>query len=128
MTAPIAPIAHVDELLRTAATQPATTPKVSPELAQKFDALMTRSEQAGTAPGGPNVVTDILARQQDGLQGVQNEVAGLMQAAPNMSAVELNAATMVVSRDVATNNFKLQAATSITSGSNKSLQTLLKNQ
>src|SRR6185436_7007999 len=107
----------------------ATPHGVSPELTQKFDALMTRSEQAGAAsPGGPNVVTDVLAHQQDSLQNVQNEVTGLMQAAPHMSTVELGAATMVVSRDVATSNFKLQAATSITSGSNKSLQTLLKNQ
>jgi type III secretion system HrpB2-like protein len=128
---PIAPIVPLDSLAPAGGLPAAgASPVASPELAQKFSDLMNQSTPpaAPAAEGAGNVVSDLLTRQQGALQQVQDEVYGLMQAAPQMTSVELMTATMAVGHDFAVSNFKLQVASSITQGSNKSLQTLLKNQ
>ena len=102
---------------------------VTPEMQQNFQSLMQRNTEHSAATGHHrNVVTQVIERQQGDLQRVEGQVENFLAAAPGMGASEVVAASMAVSRNVAVTNLKLQIATSITQGSNKSLQTLLKNQ
>jgi len=137
----IASIGPVDQALKALASHatqgagpgaavPPAQASVTPEMQQNFQALMQRNTDHAAAsvshPG--NVITNVIERQQGDLQRVEGQVQGFLDAAPGMGASEVVAASMAVSRNVAVTNLKLQIATSITQGSNKSLQTLLKNQ
>jgi type III secretion system HrpB2-like protein len=141
MMNPIASIGPVDQALKALASHatqgagpgaavPSAQASVTPEMQQNFQALMQRNTDHAAAsvshPG--NVITNVIERQQGDLQRVEGQVQGFLDAAPGMGASEVVAASMAVSRNVAVTNLKLQIATSITQGSNKSLQTLLKNQ
>lgn len=141
MMNPIASIGPVDQALKAlashatqgagpAAAVPPAQAAVTPEMQQNFQSLMQRhTDHAATATSHPgNVITNVIERQQGDLQRVEGQVQGFLDAAPGMGASEVVAASMAVSRNVAVTNLKLQIATSITQGSNKSLQTLLKNQ
>jgi len=137
----IAPVGSVDQALKALASHatdgpgaaagiPPVNGGASPEMQQRFESLMQRNTDHAAHPvnGAGNVVTHMIERQQGDLARVEGQVQGFLDAAPNMGASEVVAASMAVSRNVAVTNLKLQIATSITQGSNKSLQTLLKNQ
>lgn len=134
--APLNPAEQALQALASHATQGggqavAPVPQaVTPEMQQNFQSLMQRhSDHAAASVGHPgNVITNVIERQQGDLARVEGQVQGFLDAAPGMGASEVVAASMAVSRNVAVTNLKLQIATSITQGSNKSLQTLLKNQ
>ncbi|SHN21792.1 hypothetical protein [Rhizobacter sp. OV335] len=134
---PIGPAEQALKALATHATQgasgavvpPAQAP-VTPEMQQRFESLMQRHNDHTTheVSRTGNVIQHVIERQQGDLQRVEGQVENFLAAAPGMGASEVVAASMAVSRNVAVTNLKLQIATSITQGSNKSLQTLLKNQ
>jgi type III secretion system HrpB2-like protein len=134
--APLNPAEQALQALASQATQGAghgvapVPSAVTPEMQQNFQSLMQRNTDHAAAsvshPG--NVIQHVIERQQGDLQRVEGQVENFLAAAPGMGASEVVAASMAVSRNVAVTNLKLQIATSITQGSNKSLQTLLKNQ
>jgi type III secretion system HrpB2-like protein len=134
--APLNPAEQALQALASQATQGAghgvapVPSAVTPEMQQNFQSLMQRStDHAASSAGHPgNVIQHVIERQQGDLQRVEGQVENFLAAAPGMGASEVVAASMAVSRNVAVTNLKLQIATSITQGSNKSLQTLLKNQ
>lgn len=127
----VAPILPLDQVLKTITPESAVkTASPQPELVRKFEALMQR-QSAGLQLSTSTVHTNIagmIERQQIDLQRVETQVQGFVDAAPGMSASELAAASMAVSRNVAVTNLKLQIVTSMAQGANRSLQTLLKNQ
>ena len=102
----------------------------SEALAQRFESMMSAPGGVNAIPGegGTNVVADILNKQEKLMQGNEAEMMNLYSNANTMSLAELTIKGIEMSRSVAISNFRLQAATSIAQGSNKSLQTLLKNQ
>ena len=134
--APLNPAEQALQALASQATQGAghgvapVPSAVTPEMQQNFQSQMQRNTDPAAAsvshPG--NVIQHVIERQQGDLQRVEGQVENFLAAAPGMGASEVVAASMAVSRNVAVTNLKLQIATSITQGSNKSLQTLLKNQ
>lgn len=127
---PIAPVPPVDEALKAlasgsgAAAQPAATP----ELRQQFEALMKPQTNVAPAPSGPNALTAVLQNEQSDIDKVQAGAQQFLDNAPNMSSMEIVTSGMALSHSLAMVNMKMQVATSLTQGSNKSLQTLLKNQ
>jgi len=70
----------------------------------------------------------LIQNQQSDIDRVQAGAQKFLDDAPNMSSMEITTAGMALSHSLAMVNMKMQVATSLTQGSNKSLQTLLKNQ
>ncbi len=80
------------------------------------------------APGAShNAMAEVLQRQQDLMVSSDRRMDALTAAMPDMSPTEMLAASVDMGRQVAMQSFRLQAATSLSSASNKSLQSLLKN-
>jgi hypothetical protein len=110
-------------------------------LTTRFEQLMAQSHSpqrpghAGpatvTAAGAPgsdhSIMSEVLQRQQDLMVASDRRMDELTAAMPDMNPMELMAASMDMGRQVSMQSFRLQAATSLSSASNKSLQSLLKN-
>ena len=127
---PIAPIPPVDQALKALASGSggAAQSAVAPELRQQFEALMNKHAQVAPPPPGPNALAAVIQNQQSDIDRVQAGAQKFLDDAPNMSSMEITTAGMALSHSLAMVNMKMQVATSLTQGSNKSLQTLLKNQ
>lgn len=130
---PIDPVGPADVAAKTARltleAAPANEPSVE-ALTQRFQTMMQGPHHPVHAQGteGPNVVSEVLTRGEDMLQQNQDQVQKLQEQAPHLSAAELTLKTVEVGRTVSEGNFRMQAAMSIASGTNKSMQSLLKNQ
>jgi type III secretion inner rod protein HrpB2 len=100
------------------------------ELTGRFRAMMEAPQQGDRPPAGPqqSLLTNMMANGEEFLRQTHEKVAELRAQTPYMTPPELVAATIEVSEAVSIGHFRLQAATSIASGTNKSLQSLLKNQ
>lgn len=127
---PIAPVPPVDEALKALASGSgaAAPPAVAPELRQQFEALMKPQANVAPPPTGPNALAAVIQNQQSDIDKVQAGAQQFLDDAPNMSSMEIVTSGMALSHSLAMVNMKMQVATSLTQGSNKSLQTLLKNQ
>ena len=127
---PIAPVPPIDEALKALASGrgAAAPPAVAPELRQQFEALMQRPTDVAPTPSGPNALAAVIQNQQNDIDKVQAGAQKFLDNAPNMSSMEIVTSGMALSHSLAMVNMKMQVATSLTQGSNKSLQTLLKNQ
>ncbi len=127
---PIAPVPPVDEALKALASGSgaAAPPAVAPELRQQFEALMKQQTNVAPPPAGPNALAAVIQNQQSDIDKVQAGAQQFLDEAPNMSSMEIVTSGMALSHSLAMVNMKMQVATSLTQGSNKSLQTLLKNQ
>jgi len=127
---PIAPIPPVDEALKALAAGTGHTPPtaVTPEMRHQFEALMKQPANVAPAPSGPNALAAVIENQQSDIDKVQAGAQQFLDQAPGMSSMEIVATGMTLSHSLAMVNMKMQVATSLTQGSNKSLQTLLKNQ
>jgi type III secretion inner rod protein HrpB2 len=122
--------APVDSVLK-AAQESATSPAME-QLTSKFEAMMqtpkAEQAQAAQAPTGPNAITQLVDKQQSLLQKSFADVEAFTANASNMSMQDVAAQSMKLSHDMTMANFNLQSTTAVAQGSNKSLQTLLKNQ
>jgi len=126
---PIAAIPPVDEALKALASgSGAAQPAVAPALRQQFEALMQRPTEVAPPPAGPNALAAVIQSQQADIDQVQAGAQKFLDDAPNMTSMEITTSGMALSHSLAMVNMKMQVATSLTQGSNKSLQTLLKNQ
>jgi len=127
---PIAPVPPVDEALKALASgSGAAAPTAAPaELRQQFEALMKPQSNVAPPPAGPNALAAVIQNQQSDIDKVQAGAQDFLDNAPNMSSMEIVTSGMALSHSLAMVNMKMQVATSLTQGSNKSLQTLLKNQ
>jgi type III secretion inner rod protein HrpB2 len=130
MTIPVQPVLPPDASLRGLSEafkpQPAEGPSME-QLTQRFHALMTQPGNEFASPVEPNAVTEVLSSQENLMRQFEQQAQAFQQAAPAMSMSELTAATIEVQRTAAMENFQLSATTSLASGSNKGLQSLLKN-
>lgn len=130
---PIDPIGPADTAVKTARL---TLESASPEgpsveaLTQRFQAMMQGPHHAGTVQGaeGPNVVSEVLTRGEDMLQQHQHELLKLKEDAPHLTPAELSLRTTEVASKMSAGSFRMEAAMAIASSSNKSVQSLLKNQ
>ena len=126
-------ITPVDSVLKAA--QKSVPSPVTEQLTSKFEAMMqapkaeqVRAAQAAQAPSGPNAITQMVDKQQVLLQKSFADAEAFTANAGNLSMQEVAAQSMKLSQDLTMANFKLQSVTAVAQGSNKSLQTLLKNQ
>ena len=137
MTVPIAPIIPIHEAtsLATAGGQAAApASQASPELSQKFQDLMHRTREdtstplaQGQAPGD-NAVSRILQTQQNEFTQMHNSMLDYVEHAPAMSQMENLSASLVMMQKATNLHIKTSMATGMTKASNKSLDSLLKNQ
>jgi type III secretion system HrpB2-like protein len=132
-------IAPVDSVLKAA--QKSVTSPATEQLTSKFEAMMqapraeqvwsaqaANAPQAPQAPAGPNAITQLVDKQQSLLQKSFADAEAFAANASNLSMQEVAAQSMKLSHDMTMANFNLQSITAVAQGSNKSLQTLLKNQ
>jgi Bacterial type III secretion protein (HrpB2) len=133
---PVDAIGSVDTALKTARmtleTVPAETPSME-ALTQRFQDMMhaphaTEHPSHAQSPDGPNAITNVLSRGEEMLSQTQAEVNQLRADAPHLSPTELAVRSIEVANNASMSSFRMQAATQIASGANKSVQTLLKNQ
>lgn len=132
----IDPAASIDIVSRSLGPTSPSGPSQGPdmaELTQRFKALMAQpaSQDLKTqAPEQPNqsLLTHMMSSGEEFMQQTHEQIAALRDMAPTMSAQEFAAASIQVSEAASIGSFRLQAATSIASGTNKSLQALFKNQ
>jgi len=131
MTA-ISSIVPIDDLAKLVAPGAApVTPAVSPESVSKFESLMNNQPADGShdlADPSKNVLGGMLEKEQVKMRGVEQSMKDFMVDMPNMSTQELTARSMVLSSEMTMSGVKMTVGTSLMSSSNKSLQTLLKNQ
>jgi type III secretion inner rod protein HrpB2 len=130
MTVPTVAIAPVESVLQAA--QKSVPSPAMEQLTQKFESMMKapQADMAGAAQPsqGPNTLTEVVNKQEALMHKAFEDVETFAANADKMSMNEVAAQSMKLSRDMAMANFALQSTTAVAQGSNKSLQTLLKNQ
>jgi hypothetical protein len=103
-------------------------------LSEKFEALMTQGAQNQHRPepidndNGVNSVTDVMSKKEAVLSEVFADAQTLSANAATMSMNELMAANMDLSQRMVMANVGIQSVTALGQSTNKSLQSLLKNQ
>ncbi|WP_143100198.1 hypothetical protein [Variovorax sp. 770b2] len=115
-------------LVQTAPSSP-NSPSVE-ELTSRFRTMMESPHAVNAAPPTPqdSALTYMMADGNDPMKHAEQKIVSLREQAPFMTPSELTMATIELSNSVSIDTFRMQAATSIASGANKSLQSLLKNQ
>lgn len=108
---------------------PETTGGPSMEaLTERFQTLMSQDSPSATmADTAPNGLTLMLDRQEELMRSNEAYSNDLRENSPYMSMAEMHASAMHLSHSVSLSNFKLTTASTLSSSTNKSLQSLLKN-
>ena len=133
MTLPIDPVTLADAASKATGLTTRITPVEGPSieaLTQRFQAMMQGPHHAQGVPGtdGPNVVSDVLARGEDMLRHDQVQLEQFGKQLPHMSPTEALHRSAELLHSMGASQFRMHAATSLATGTNKSMQTLLKNQ
>lgn len=137
MTVPIAPIVPIHEatsLASAGAQAAAPAAQTPPELAQKFQDLMHRTREDTSTPlvqghgAGDNAVSRILQNEQNEFAQMHESMLDFVQRAPTMNPMESMTASVVMMQKTTNLHIKTSMATGMTKASNKSLESLLKNQ
>jgi type III secretion system HrpB2-like protein len=131
MSTSITSIVPIDELAKLVApTGAPSTPSVSQESVSKFESLMNRpgNENSTHEVSTKNVIGSILESEQNGMKATENKLKDYIQEMPNLSPQEQQARSMVLSSEMTMSNVKLTIGSSLMQATNKSLQSLLKNQ
>lgn len=119
----------------------ARTPHESPltqALSEKFEAMMKPGAGAEQRPEslershesdhGVNAVTDVMSKNEALMSAAFDDAKVFSANAASMSMNDLMAANMDLSRRMAMANVGMQSVTALGQSTNKSLQSLLKNQ
>jgi Bacterial type III secretion protein (HrpB2) len=131
---PIPPVPAVDEALKAATPGAAGgTPSIAapPELRQQFEALMQRHDAAQASDGasrGPNAVGSLIDSQQAQLNDLDASMSDLIEKMPGMNPTDLTTASMTMMHKVSEMHVRMSLSMGVTKSSNKSLQSLLKNE
>ena len=130
---PIAAIPPIDSALKLIAqSSPATPPPTaSPELVEKFQALMQRESTEVTASSGGHgldAIAGVVERQQSEMTQVEASMQDFIEKAPSLDPTERLAASAELMERESMVHMKMSLAMGMTKASNKSLQTLLTNQ
>lgn len=129
---PIEAIGAFDQMSQL--TRSPNGPDATQALSEKFEALMKpgpgtehRPESLASGNAG-NSVTDVMSKKEAMLNEVFADAQTFSANASTMSMNELMAANMDLSRRMAMANVGIQSVTALGQSTNKSLQSLLKNQ
>jgi type III secretion system HrpB2-like protein len=128
---PIPAIPPIDSALKlvSQAAEASQQPSASPELAQKFQALMQRHETEVASEGhGLDAVAGLVDRQQNEIDQVQTSMQDFIEKAPSMDPSDRFIANAALMEKESVVHVKMSLAMGMTKASNKSLQTLLTNQ
>jgi hypothetical protein len=130
---PIPAIAPIESALRLAANGAAPMPQAvaNPELSAKFEALMQRNAaETATVDGGHgvNAVAGVIERQQDEITQMQNSMQEFIEKAPSLDPMDRFVANAAIMEKESLVHMKMSLALGATKSSNKSLQSLLKNE
>jgi hypothetical protein len=130
---PIPAIAPIDSALKLAAhgATSAPPPAVSHELTAKFEALMQRNAaETATVDGshGMNAVTGVIERQQNEITQMQSSMQDFIEKAPTLDPTDRFVASAAIMEKESLVHMKMSLALGATKSSNKSLQSLLKNE
>jgi hypothetical protein len=130
---PIPAIAPIESALKLAAQSAVPTPQAlaNPELSAKFESLMQRNA-AETAPvdgaHGMNALTGVIERQQDEITQMQSSMQDFIEKAPSLDPTDRFVASAAIMEKESLVHMKMSLALGATKSSNKSLQSLLKNE
>jgi hypothetical protein len=129
-------VSSIEQVLKSARVQKDLP--VDDALAQKFASLMqpvsgadasTRPDFHAPAVGhGTNAVTDVMAKHEAAMRCAFDDAHAVAANASSMSMNELVAANIDVSQRMVMANVGMQSVTAMGQTTNKSLQSLLKNQ
>ena len=130
---PIPPVAKLDDVLKLAlpAGGSSPAPTVSPEMADRFRELMQRHDAEAVQDakhGGADAVGGILERQQNEMSELQTSMQDFVEKSSALSPGDRFAAGAALMQKESLVHMKMSLAMGVTKGSNKSLQTLLKNE
>jgi len=128
---PIPAIPPIDSLLPLGghAAVSASAPAVSPELSAKFEALMQRhAAETVDSRNGLNTLTSAIEKQQAEITEVQTSMQDFIEKAPSLDQTERFAASAEIMEKESLVHMKMSLALGATKSSNKSLQSLLKNE
>jgi type III secretion inner rod protein HrpB2 len=133
MTTPIDPVTMTDAASKTAGVTVKVNPAEEPSmeaLTQRFQAMMQGPHHAGNVPGteGPNMVSEVLSRGEDMMRHEHDKLEQFGKELPHMTPAESLARSAELIQSMGASQFRMHAAVSIATGTNKSVQTLLKNQ
>ncbi len=133
---PVPAIAAVDSVVQ-AASKTVASPALD-ELAHKFDAMMKPSHGASppvspaTEPLKPNegvtALTNAMSNHGMEMREVTADAHEFATSAGHLTVNEMMARSMEISQRMTILSVKMTATTSVANNSNKSLQSLLKNQ
>ena len=125
-------IGAVDQVLKLARTPNESA--ATQALSEKFDALMKPGPGTEQRPeslpvgNGVNSVTDVMSKKEAMLSEVFADAQIFRENSSTMSMNELMIANMDLSRRMAMASVGMQSVTALGQSTNKSLQSLLKNQ
>ena len=129
----ISAVEHVLKQARTPHDSAATQ-----ALSEKFEALMKPSAGAERRPDvdtatheldhGVNAVTSVMSKNEALMSAAFDDAQAFSANASSLSMSDLMAANMDLSRRMAMANVGMQSVTALGQSTNKSLQSLLKNQ
>ena len=129
-------VGSIEQVLKFARTQKDLP--VDDALGQKFAGLMqpASGSDASTRPDfhtpaaghGANAVTDVMAKHEAAMRVTFDDAHAVAANASSMSMSQLVAANIEVSQRMAIANVGMQSVTAMGQSTNKSLQSLLKNQ
>jgi hypothetical protein len=130
---PIPAIAPIEGVLKLVAggAVPTPPPVANPELSAKFEALMQRNaaENATVDSGhGMNAVTGVIERQQNEITQMQTSMQDFIEKAPSLDPTDRFVASAAIMEQESLVHMKMSLALGATKSSNKSLQSLLKNE
>ena len=125
-------VGAVDQVLKFARTPNESA--ATQALSEKFEALMKPGPGTEARPdslpigNGVNSVTEVMSKKEAMLNEVFADAQTLRETSSTMSMNELMVANMDVSRRMAMASVGMQSVTALGQSTNKSLQSLLKNQ
>lgn len=130
---PIPAVVPIESALKLGAHGAAPTPQpvASPELSAKFEALMQRNAaETTTVDGGHgmNTVTGVIERQQNEITQMQTSMQDFIEKAPSLDPTDRFVASAALMEKESLVHMKMSLALGATKSSNKSLQSLLKNE
>ena len=130
---PIPAVVPIESALKLGAHGAAPTPQpvASPELSAKFEALMQRNAaETTTVDGGHgmNTVTGVIERQQNEITQMQTSMEDFIEKAPSLDPTDRFVASAAIMEKESLVHMKMSLALGATKSSNKSLQSLLKNE
>lgn len=130
---PIPAIVPIESALKLGAHGAASAPQpvASPELSSKFEALMQRNAaETTTVDGGHgmNTVTGVIERQQNEITQMQTSMEDFIEKAPSLDPTDRFVASAAIMEKESLVHMKMSLALGATKSSNKSLQSLLKNE